>query len=133
MLYADLGQLSEWEKKNTKFSQYIKRNSSSDFSRVQFPGRGRTGTDRYIIKTEINLVKVREEQNNKLYQQARGSITLPAYDGAPVRITLGKDADRSTFVHELGHLYLWHMKHLAGLDAVQNRASWNGPASRWNS
>ena len=87
-------QLPEWEKKNIKFSQYIKRISSSDFSRVQFPGRGRAGADRYIIKTEINLVNAREEQNNKVYQQARGAITFPSYDGAPVRITLGKNADK---------------------------------------
>ena len=89
-----------------------------------------------ILAEDIWLGKANDENiylNQQIRgQQARGSITLPSYDGAPVRITLGKDADKSTFVHELGHLYLWHMKRLAGLDAVQNRASWNGPASRWN-
>ena len=84
-----------------------------------------------ILAEDIWLGKANDE-NNYLKQKARGSITLPAYDGAPVRITLGKGADKSTFTHELAHLYLWHLKRLAAFDAVQNRASWTGPAARWN-
>ena len=86
--------------------------------------------------TEISigemLHKVKNFWGEDLNQTSRGSITFPAYDGGPVRITLGKGADRSTFTHELAHLYLWHLKRLAALDAVQNRASWTGPAARWN-
>ncbi len=90
----------------------------------------------------ISRITIREMLSNvndfygDLYlQNSRGSITLPVYDGAPVRITLGKDADKSTFTHELAHLYLWHLKRLAAFDAVQNKASWafwNYPAARWN-
>lgn len=79
------------------------------------------------------LKNVPDYQGNPYFTQpSRGSIAFPAYDGGPVRITLGKGADRSTFTHELAHLYLWHLKRLAALDVTYNRAAWTGPAARWN-
>ncbi|WP_281679922.1 hypothetical protein [Synergistes jonesii] len=69
----------------------------------------------------------------KFEQKTRGSIAFPAYDGGPVRITLGKGADHSTFVHELAHLYLWHLKRLAALDVTFNSAAFTGPyTASWN-
>ena len=65
-------------------------------------------------------------------QQARGSIAFPVYDGAPVPISLGRGADRSTFTHELAHLYLWHLKRLAATATEMNGGSWRGPEARWN-
>ncbi|KEJ92726.1 hypothetical protein [Synergistes jonesii] len=79
------------------------------------------------------LKNVPDYQGNPYFTQpSRGSIAFPAYDGGPVRITLGKGADRSTFTHELAHLYLWHLKRLAALDVTYNRAAWTGPTARWN-
>lgn len=113
LVYADLEQLPEWEKKNIRFSQYIK-NSPSDLSRVQFPGRGRTRASEYIIKTGKDLVKERERYNDSLYQSAngqhRGSIIFPRQQGQPIRISWSKDADASTVIHELGHFYLWQLR-----------------------
>ncbi|OUO94740.1 hypothetical protein [Cloacibacillus sp. An23] len=69
---------------------------------------------------------------NPYLQPSRGSITFPQYQGAPITIHLGKDADRSTFVHEFAHLYFWHLRNLASLDTVQNTAAWEGPEAEWN-
>ena len=120
LVYADLEQLPEWEKKNIRFSQYIK-NSPSDFSRVQFPRRGRTRTNIYIIKTEKDLVNARMRHNNELYQTHRGSITFPVAEKQPIHISLGENANKSTFVHELGHFYLWNLKRLVAMDITANR------------
>ncbi|WP_302795036.1 hypothetical protein [Cloacibacillus evryensis] len=78
------------------------------------------------------LSNVNDFYGDRYLQNARGSITFPAFDGQPVRITFGKDADRSTFVHELGHLYLWHLKRLSAMNTAMNRGDWNGPTARWN-
>ena len=47
-------------------------------------------------------------------------------------ISLGRGADRSTFTHELAHLYLWHLKRLAATATEMNGGSWRGPEARWN-
>ena len=88
LLYADLEQLPEWERKNkisiSKYIQVIDKSGPSDSEessnviKVRYSERGCTQATNYIIKTEKELVKEREAYNNKLYQQSRGSITLPA-------------------------------------------------------
>ena len=115
----------------------------SDVTRVQFPGRGRTRANNYIIKTELDLVNEREKYNNKLYQQFNGSIMFPRNPGQPVRITLGKTANRSTTMHEMGHWYLYMLRVLRDMDDGKNREVWkyeppswvtdlNTISSRWN-
>lgn len=86
----------------------------------------------YEISIGEMLASVNDNAGNPYVQPMRGSITFPQYEGAPVTIQLGKDADRSTFVHEFAHLYFWHLRNLASLDTVQNTAAWDGPEAEWN-
>lgn len=88
--------------------------------------------DNYVISIEEMLKSVNDNAGVPYIQPMRGSITFPQYEGAPVTIRLGKDADRSTFVHEFAHLYFWHLRNLASLDTVQNKATWDGPEAEWN-
>lgn len=95
------------------------------------------GTSRAAEGASGNIIRQDGDGGNlQLYQisgaGSRGSITFPQYEGAPVTIRLGKDADRSTFVHEFAHLYFWHLRNLASLDTAQNRAAWDGPEAEWN-
>ena len=95
------------------------------------------GTSRAAEGASDNIIGQDGDGGNlQLYQisgaGSRGSITFPQYEGAPVTIRLGKDADRSTFVHEFAHLYFWHLRNLASLDTVQNKATWDGPEAEWN-
>lgn len=66
-----------------------------------------------IRKTEADLVKLRKENGNRFYQSGdgahlsqvrRGQIQFSP-DGTSL-VTLFKEADSSTFVHEMGHLLL---------------------------
>lgn len=92
----------------------------------------RNAPDIYKISIEEMLKSVNDNAGVPYIQPSRGSITFPQYEGAPVTIRLGKDADRSTFVHEFAHLYFWHLRNLASLDTVQNKATWDGPEAEWN-
>ena len=84
------------------------------------------------LNDKVNEINRELNQFNNIGGTSRGSITFPQYEGAPVTIRLGKDADRSTFVHEFAHLYFWHLRNLASLDTAQNRAAWDGPEAEWN-
>lgn len=92
----------------------------------------RNAPDIYKISIEEMLKSVNDNAGVPYIQPSRGSITFPQYEGTPVTIRLGKDADRSTFVHEFAHLYFWHLRNLASLDTVQNKATWDGPEAEWN-
>lgn len=92
----------------------------------------RNAPDIYKISIEEMLKSVNDNAGVPYIQPMRGSITFPQYEGAPVTIRLGKDADRSTFVHEFAHLYFWHLRNLALLDTAQNKATWDGPEAEWN-
>lgn len=94
------------------------------------PERNAPDTD--VISIGEMLKSVNDNAGVPYVQPMRGSITFPQYEGAPVTIRLGKDADRSTFVHEFAHLYFWHLRNLASLDTVQNKATWDGPEAEWN-
>lgn len=92
----------------------------------------RNAPDIYKISIEEMLKSVNDNAGVPYIQPMRGSITFPQYEGAPVTIRLGKDADRSTFVHEFAHLYFWHLRNIALLDTAQNKATWDGPEAEWN-
>ena len=77
------------------------------------------------------LKSVNDNAGVPYIQPMRGSITFPQYE-ARRSLSVGKDADRSTFVHEFAHLYFWHLRNLASLDTVQNKATWDGPEAEWN-
>ena len=65
-------------------------------------------------ETEINigemLHKVKNFWGEDLNRQHFGKITLPTREGDYARITLGKNANKSTFVHELAHFYLYILR-----------------------
>ena len=52
-----------------------------------------------------------------VYQQARGSISIPHTfgEGSLIQITITPNADASTAVHEMSHYFLWEMERLAQL------------------
>lgn len=56
----------------------------------------------------------RQAPNKVLEQEARGKLSFhDDITSAPSTITLNKDADLSTFVHELGHFHLEMLSHMA--------------------
>lgn len=104
---------------------YVNTKKSSAWSRVtgvQFPsGTTVRNLASNSIKTEADLVKLRKENGDKFYQSAwhgsphrfdefdlgairRGQIRIGSHGEGLV--TLFKNADRSTFFHEMGHMML---------------------------
>jgi len=64
-----------------------------------------------------------------LRQQARGSIR---FDPGQTRIRLGSNADRSTFLHESGHLFLEQLKaDAAAFDNPQVKEDWETVKKWW--
>lgn len=59
------------------------------------------------------------DARNELYQAARGKITFG--DGTGFHIELLKDADRSTFLHETGHLFLEVLSDVAKSSKASDR------------
>lgn len=81
------------------------------------------------VKTKTDLDKLKSEnvdsqrlqqykdaqENGALFQETKGS-TSPMSDGTSL-IQLFETADESTFLHEMGHLFLLDLEELAGIDA----------------
>lgn len=61
-----------------------------------------------------------------------GKITLPARDGDYARITLGANANKSTFVHELAHFYLYILRDMSSRKSKYNDPTWEGEPAKWN-
>ncbi len=87
--------------------------------------------------TEISigemLHKVKNFRGEDLNQQHLGKITLPTREGDYARITLGKNANKSTFVHELAHFYLYILRDMSSRKSRYNDPTWNGEPAKWNS
>ena len=87
--------------------------------------------------TEISigemLHKVKNIWGEDLNQQHLGKITLPTRKGDYARITLGKNANKSTFVHELVHFYLYILRDMSSRKSRYNDPTWNGEPAKWNS
>ncbi len=103
---------------------YINKEKAADFFQsagLQLPMEGRKFNDFFgdSIKTQDDLVKAKSERPG-MYQNGgrvnKGLIT-PLSDGRRI-ITLLEDADESTFVHEMGHLFLMDLADLAQVDEV---------------
>ncbi|MDY3296637.1 hypothetical protein, partial [Selenomonas sp.] len=103
---------------------YINKEKAADFFQsagLQLPMEGRKFNDFFgdSIKTDADLVKAKSERPG-MYQNGgrvnKGLIT-PLSDGRRI-ITLLEDADESTFVHEMGHLFLMDLADLAQVDEV---------------
>ena len=91
---------------------YLNTKKSSVWSQttgVQFPSVATIrNLSTHSIKTEADLVKLRKEYGNKYYQlqnsARRGQISIGP--NGERMITLFKSADKSTFLHEMGHMML---------------------------
>lgn len=69
---------------------------------------------------------------NALNQEARGKLSFhDDITSAPSTITLNKDADLSTFVHELGHFHLEMLSHMAKDGTLPDVANDFKTATEW--
>jgi hypothetical protein len=75
------------------------------------------------MQGETNLFDQSELKQDTLFQPAKGSIT---FNGNQATITLFKDADASTFIHEMGHFYTNMMRELAAHEKApaELKADW---------
>jgi hypothetical protein len=75
------------------------------------------------MQGETNLFDMSELKQDTLFQPAKGSIT---FNGNQITITLFKDADASTFIHEMGHFYTNMMRELAAHEKApaELKADW---------
>lgn len=101
--------VNQIKKGNLRYINTKKSTRWSSVSGLQLPkALAPTGSFKDSIKTEADLVKLRKENGNKFYQEQdairRGQIQFGP--GGTSLVTLFKDADASTFVHEMGHLML---------------------------
>jgi hypothetical protein len=69
---------------------------------------------------------------NVFHQAARGKLSFADdISSAPTTITLNKDADLSTFVHELGHFHLEMLSHMAKDGSMPEVANDFKTATEW--
>jgi hypothetical protein len=102
---------------------YINKKQAANFYRaagLQLPMEGRKFNDLFglSIKTETDLVK-EKMKNPALYQETHGETTM-LENGRRI-VSLFKSADESTFLHELGHVFLDDLRQLAAFDEVSQK------------
>ncbi|GHV28268.1 hypothetical protein FACS1894167_04840 [Synergistales bacterium] len=84
-----------------------------------------------IIPNQHDLDKLLKE-NQGLYQEGDDSVRGEAgFTKDEAIITLFESADRSTFLHEMGHWFLEDLRDMAGLDGIAPRVAedWNTVAA----
>ena len=104
-------------------SLYVNKKQAANFYRaagLQLPMEGRKFNDLFglSIKTEADLVK-EKMKNPALYQETHGE-TMMLQNGRRI-VSLFESADESTFLHELGHVFLDDLHKLAAFDEVSQR------------
>ena len=102
---------------------YVNKKQAANFYRaagLQLPMEGRKFNDLFglSIKTETDLVK-EKMKNPALYQETHGETTM-LENGRRI-VSLFKSADESTFLHELGHVFLDDLRQLAAFDEVSQK------------
>ena len=78
--------------------------------------------------------KVNEELKQfeqKASANIRGSITFPSRRGQPVRINFSPSANRSTFMHEMAHFYLYQLRQMEAVNDGGNYTAWNYSPPSW--
>ena len=108
---------------NSGNTVYIDKEKAATFLRsagVQFPMEGKKFNDFFSlsIKTEADLVK-EKMKNPSLYQEAHG-YTQFLSNGQRL-VTLMESADESTFLHELGHVFLDDLRILSAFDEASQK------------
>lgn len=103
---------------------------------AEAPAHGETHTEPSDGFTRLSekYEKVNEELK-QFYQKAsaniRGSITFPSRRGQPVRITFSPSANRSTFMHEMAHFYLYQLRQMEAVNDGGNYTAWNYSPPSW--
>ena len=102
---------------------YINKKQAANFYQsagLQLPMEGREFNDLFgsSIKTDADLVK-EKMKNPSLYQEAHG-YTQFLSNGQRL-VTLMESADESTFLHELGHVFLDDLRILSAFDEVSQK------------
>lgn len=102
---------------------YINKKQAANLYRaagLQLPMEGRKFNDLFgsSIKTEADLVK-EKMKNPSLYQEAHG-YTQFLSNGQRL-VTLMESADESTFLHELGHVFLDDLRILSAFDEASQK------------
>lgn len=102
---------------------YINKKQAVNFYQaagLQLPMDGRKFNDLFdsSIKTEDDLVK-EKMKNPSLYQETHGETTM-MQNGRRI-VSLFASADESTFLHELGHVFLDDLRQLAAFDEASQK------------
>lgn len=102
---------------------YINKKQAANFYQsagLRLPMEGRKFNDLFgsSIKTEADLVK-EKMKNPSLYQEAHG-YTQFLSNGQRL-VTLMESADESTFLHELGHVFLDDLRILSAFDEASQK------------
>lgn len=102
---------------------YINKKQAANFYQsagLQLPMEGRKFNDLFgsSIKTDADLVK-EKMKNPSLYQEAHG-YTQFLSNGQRL-VTLMESADESTFLHELGHVFLDDLRILSAFDEASQK------------
>ncbi|MGP1470948.1 MAG: MuF-C-terminal domain-containing protein [Schwartzia sp. (in: firmicutes)] len=102
---------------------YVNKKQAANFYRaagLQLPMEGRKFNDLFgsSIKTDADLVK-EKMKNPALYQETHGETRM-LQNGRRI-VSLFERADESTFLHELGHVFLDDLRSLAAFDEVSQR------------
>ncbi len=108
---------------NSGNTVYIDKEKAATFLRsagVQFPMEGKKFNDFFSlsIKTETDLVK-EKMKNPALYQETHGETTM-LQNGRRI-VSLFESADESTFLHELGHVFLDDLRILSAFDEASQK------------
>ena len=119
---------------------YINKKQAENLYRaagLQLPMEGRKFNDLFgsSIKTDADLVK-EKMKNPALYQETHGETTM-MQNGRRI-VSLFASADESTFLHELGHVFLDDLRQLAAFDersqkelaTVDEWAAWHEGAAK---
>lgn len=109
-------------------------NVNADAAEASAQGETHTEPSDGFTRLSEKYEKVNEELK-QFYQKAsaniRGSITFPSRRGQPVRITFSPSANRSTFMHEMAHFYLYQLRQMEAVNDGGNYTAWNYSPPSW--
>ena len=87
------------------------------------------GLSSITIKEMLSGVK--DFAGEDYFQRYNGSITFPSRRGQPVRINFSPSANRSTFMHEMAHFYLYQLRQMEAVNDGGNYTAWNYSPPSW--
>lgn len=84
-----------------------------------------------LITIKEMLSGVKDFAGEDYFQRYNGSITFPSRRGQPVRINFSPSANRSTFMHEMAHFYLYQLRQMEAVNDGGNYTAWNYSPPSW--